>query len=173
MTTVSTNASTMTSANASTTATYVATLAAPEPRNGLDGLQHFIRITFAKLGVVIHEFREPNYQQLDGFRLVHLKFNFLLETDDMDAHQREFRLSPHDFRTRRSYAQRILERLQEFSAAESAYFALDKETRGPMTAKPLEIVHTPASERGTEKFWKVKLVTRPVARVPVIAPSFR
>ena len=177
---MSTNASTMTtSTNASTTASttaYVATLATPEPRNGLDGLMHFIRITFAKLGVVVTDFHTPNYQQLDSFRLVHLKFNFLLETDDMDTHRREFRLSSDalDFRTRRSYAQRILERLHEFSAAETEYLALDKETRGPMTVKPLEIVHTPASERGSEKFWKVKLVTRPVARkVTAVAPMFR
>jgi hypothetical protein len=170
MASIQTIASTNASTNASTM--YVATLAAPEPRNGLDGLQHFIRITFAKLGVVINEFHTPNYQQLENFRLVHIKFDFLLETDIMETHQREFRLSS-DVRTRRTYAQRILERLQEFSAAETAYFALDKETRGPLGAKPLEIVHTPASERGTEKFWKVKLVTaRPSAR-PTIAPSFR
>jgi hypothetical protein len=165
---MSTNASTMTTA--STTA-YVATLATPEPRNGLDGLMHFIRITFAKLGVVVTDFHTPNYQQLESFRLVHLKFNFLLETDDMDTHRREFRLSSDalDFRTRRSYAQRILERLHEFSAAEN--LALDKETRGPMTVKPLEIVHTPASERGSEKFWKVKLVQ--ARKVTAVAPSFR
>ena len=151
---------------------YVATLAAPEPRNGLDGLQHFIRITFAKLGVIINDFHAPNYQQLENFRLVHLKFEFILETNDMEQHQREFRLSSDtlEFRTRHSYAQRILERLREFSAAETAYLALDKDTREPMTVKPLEVVHTPASERGTEKFWKVKLV-RAVSRP--VAPSFR
>ena len=91
----------------------------------------------------------------------------------MDTHRREFRLSSDtlEFRTRRSYAQRLLERLHEFAAAETAYLALDKETRGPITVKPLEIVHTPASTRGTEKFWKVKLVTRlPVTKV---APAFR
>jgi len=77
----------------------------------------------------------------------------------MDEHRREFRLSSDtlELRTRATYAARILERLQEFDAV-----ALDKERH----AKPLEIVHTPASERGTEKFWKVKLVR-------VSAPSFR
>jgi hypothetical protein len=154
---------------------FVATLAAPEPRNGIDGLQHFVRITFAKLGVIIHEFHAPTYQQLENFRLVHLKFDFILETDqpDWDAHRRDFRLSSTtlDIRTRRSYAERILERLQEYSAAETAYFAKDKETRGPMTAKPLEVVHTPGSERGAEKFWKVKMVTR--RSVAPVAPAFR
>jgi hypothetical protein len=169
-TNASTTASTMTTAS---TTTYVATLATPEPRNGLDGLMHFMRITFAKLGVVVTDFHTPNYQQLESFRLVHLKFNFLLETDDMDTHRREFRLSSDalEFRTRHSYAQRILERLHEFSAAETEYLALDKETRGPMTVKPLEIVHTPASERGTEKFWKVKLVQ--ARKVTAVAPMFR
>jgi hypothetical protein len=157
---------------ASTTATYVATLAAPEPRNGLEGIMHFIRVTFAKLGVIVQDFHTPNYQQLESFRLVHLKFNFILETNDMDQHRRDFRLSSDtlDFRTRSSYAQRILERLHEFAAAETAYFAQDKETRGPNTAKPLEIVYSPASERGTEKFWKVKLVS---AKVRTVAPAFR
>ena len=149
--------------------TYNATLAAPEPRN-LEGLQHFIRITFAKLGVVINDFHTPNYQQLENFRLVHLKFDFILETDDMDQHRHLFRLSSDtlDCRTRHSYAQRIVERLQEFAAAETAYLALDKETRGPLTSKPLEVVHTQA--RGGEKFWKVKLVRAP--RSPV-SPLFR
>jgi hypothetical protein len=162
----------MASTIASTNASTIATLAAPEPRNGLDGLMHFIRVTFAKLGIVINDFHPPNYQQLENFRLVHLKFDFQLETDDMNEHRREFRLSSDtlEVRTRRTYAHRIMERLQEFSAAEKAYLALDKETRGPMTAKPLEVVHTPASERGTEKYWKVKMVT-PVTKV--IAPSFR
>ena len=137
----------------STNAIYNATLATPEPRNGLDGLMHFIRITFAKLGLIINEFHTPNYQQLESFRLVHLKFDFILETEDRDEHRREFRLSSDtlEFRTRSSYATRILERLHEYAAAETAYLALDKETRGPMTAKPLEVVHTQASERGTEK----------------------
>ena len=170
---MSTNATMTTTSTTASTNAYVATLATPEPRNGLDGLMHFIRITFAKLGVVVTDFHTPNYQQLDSFRLVHLKFNFLLETDDMDAHRREFRLSADslEFRTRRSYAQRLLERLHEFAAAETVYLAQDKETRGPMTVKPLEIVHTPASTRGTEKFWKVKLVRVPVTKV--VAPSFR
>ena len=155
------------------TSTYIATIAAPEPRNGLDGLMHFVRITFAKLGVVIGEFHAPNYQQLDGFRLVHLKFEFTLETEDHTEHRREFRLLSDqlEFRTRSSYAARILERLQEFSTAEAAYLAKDKETRGPLLVKPLEIVHTPASDRGTEKFWKVKLV-RPCPSF-VVAPAFR
>ena len=163
---------TFTMTSTASNASYVATLAAPEPRNGLEGFMHFVRITFAKLGVIVTEFHAPNYQQLENFRLVHLKFNFILETNDMHEHQREFRLDTLDFRTRHTYAQRILERLQEFSAAETAYFAHDKETRGPLVAKPLEIVHTPASERGTEKFWKVKLVTVKV-RAPVISPMFR
>jgi hypothetical protein len=156
---------------ASTTATYVATLSAPEPRNSLEGFMHFIRITFAKLGVIVKDFHTPNYQQLESFRLVHLKFNFILETNDAE-HRREFRLSSDslDVRTRHSYAQRILERLQEFAVAETAYFAQDKETRGPNTAKPLEVVHTPASERGPEKFWKVKLVQ---PRTLSVAPAFR
>jgi hypothetical protein len=153
------------------------TLAAPEPRNGLDGLMHFIRITFAKLGLIIHDFHAPNYQQLDSFRLVHLKFDLLLESEDHADHRRAFRLSSDtlEVRTRATYAQRILERLHEFAQVETAYLAQDKETRGPITAKPLEIVHTPASARGSEKFWKVKLVTDKV-RPPVtrtIAPSFR
>jgi hypothetical protein len=89
----------------------------------------------------------------------------------MDGHRRDFRLSSDtlEVRTRATYAARLLERLQEFAAAETAYFALDKETRGPITVKPLEVVHTPASERGTEKFWKVKLVSK----VRTLAPSFR
>ena len=150
---------------------YIVTLAAPEPRNGLEGFMHFVRITFAKLGLIVNEFHTPNYQQLNSFRLVHLKFDILLETNDHTDHRRAYRLSSDELevRTRLSYAARILERLQEFAAAETAYLAQDKETRGPLTSKPLEVVHTPASARGTEKFWKVKLV--PVAKV--IAPAFR
>lgn len=154
---------------------FTATISQPEPRNGsIDGLMHFIRSTFAKLGLVVNEFHTPNYQQLDAFRLVHLKFDFLLERPDHEEHRKEFRLTPWDHRNDTSTA--IMERLQQFADAEAAYFALDKETRGPMTVKPLEIVHTPASERGTEKFWKVKLV-RP--RAPrdasrqVSVPAFR
>jgi len=159
----------MASSTATSNAMYTATFAAPEPRNGLDGLMHFARITFAKLGVVINEFHTPNYQQLEGFRLVHLKFNFSLETQDHTDHRKEFRLSSDTLELRTTYATRILERLQEFAAAETAYMAQDKDTRGPLSVKPLEIVHTPASSRGTEKYWKVKLVRAPA----VVAPTFR
>jgi hypothetical protein len=148
---------------------YLATLTAPEPRTTIDGLAHFIRITFAKLGIIIHKFHTPSYQQLESVRLVHLKFDFILETNDptCDQHRVDFRLS-NDLESRTRHAERILERLHEFASAEKEYFAKDKETRGPLTAKPLEIVHTPASSRGKEKFWKVKLLTRTVVR-----PLFR
>ena len=156
-----------------------ATLAAPEPRNGLDGFYHFIRRTFAKVGIVIVDFHTPTYQELDAFRLVHVKFEFTLEMNDGSHadHQRDFRLSDDTlaFRTRSSYATTVLARLNEYADAEASYFAMDKETRGEfktvVKAKPLEMVHTPETERSKEKFWKVKLVrTRPPT---VITPMFR
>jgi hypothetical protein len=152
---------------------YLATLSAPEPRNGIEGLMHFIRITFAKIGVIIHEFHTPNYQQLESFRLVHLKFNFLLETDDhkWDDHRRAFRLTIDELDSRTSLSSGFLARLQEYAAEETAYLAQDKETRGRLSAKPTELIHTRASARGTEKFWKVKLVRPTVTRT--IAPMFR
>ena len=157
---------------------FIATLAAPEPRNGLDGFYHFIRLTFAKVGIVIREFHTPSYQQLDAFRLDHVKFEFTLELNDGSHadHQRDFRVSDDTlaFRTRSSYATSILARLNEYADAEAAYFAMDKETRGEfktvVTAKPLEMVHTQASARSTEKYWKVKMV-RP--KVSVVVPMFR
>ena len=73
---------------------FNATITQPEPRNGsIDGLMYFVRSTFAKLGVVVNEFHSPSYQQLDAFRLVHIKFNFLLEDPSHSEHRREFRLS--------------------------------------------------------------------------------
>jgi hypothetical protein len=159
----------------STMSTFTATLAAPEPRNGLDGLNHFIQRTFANLGLVIVHFHTPTYQQLDAFRLVHIKFDFTLEVNDGSCaeHQKNFRLSDDTlaFRTRASYSTTVMARLNEFADAEAAFHAKDKETRGDfktaVTVKPLEVVHTQASARSTEKFWKVKLV-RPRA-VAVIA----
>jgi hypothetical protein len=160
-----------------------ATLAVPEPRDGsVEGLNYFIRRTFAALGLVVEHFHTPSYQELEKFRLVHIKFDFTLEVNDgaHEAHRREFRLTDDEleFRTRASYATTIMGRLHEFADAEAAYLALDKDTRGSFktadSAKPLEIVHTQASERGPEKFWKVKLVRPRAQRArPTLSPMFR
>ena len=167
---------------------FIATLAAPEPRDGsVEGLNYFVRRTLASLGLVVTNFHTPTYQECDGphgsFRLVHIKFDFELETGQFDTHRREFRLSDDELavRTRESHASTIMGRLNEYADAEAAYFAIDKESRGnfktAVTVKPLEIVHTPASDRGPEKFWKVKIV-RPVrprtgAQRADSAPMFR
>jgi hypothetical protein len=134
----------------------------------------------AALGIVItHIHENPSIQTIGtaGLQLVHVKFDFVLETLDHVDHQRQFRLKNDalEFRTRSTYGARCLARMNEFADAEAAYHALDKETRGPfkteVTIRPLEVVHTPegvgkeAGEVVPERFWKVKLVRPRVAGV--------
>ena len=168
------------------TTTFTATLSQPEPRN-IEGLQHFISRTFAALGIVIDEFHTPSFTPLgtEGKRLIHLKFNFLLESNDttFETHRRTFRLSRDDLllRTRLSHAERIMFRLNEFADAEAAYYARDKETRGPpktgIGVDQLRIFPNEPEEGETDPFfWQVKLL-RPRAPRPVVSevriPSFR
>lgn len=166
--------------------TFTATLSQPEPRN-IEGLQHFIARTFAALGIVIDVFHSPSFTPLgtDGKRLIHLKFNFSLESSssDLDNHRRTFRLSRDDLhlRTRFSHSERIMARLNEFADAEAAYYARDKETRGPpktgIGVDQLRIFPNEPEEGETNPFfWQVKLL-RPRAPRPVVSevriPSFR
>ena len=155
---------------------------------GLDGLYHFLRTKMAQLGLVItHIHENPSIQSVGtaGLQLVHVKFDFVLETLDHADHQRQFRLKNDalEFRTRSTYGARCLARMNEFADAEAAYHALDKETRGAfkteVSIRPLEVVHTPegvgkeAGEVVPERFWKVKLVrTRAIttAKRPAAAP---
>lgn len=178
--------------------TFTATISHPMPRSGsagLDGLYHFLRTKMAQLGIVITKIHDnPAIQTVGtaGLQLVHIKFDFVLETIDHTDHQRQFRLKNDalEFRTRSTYGARCLARMNEFADAEAAYHALDKETRGPfntvVTIRPLEVVHTPegaGKEQGEmvpERFWKVKLVrpraisTGPSKRAPVSLPvNFR
>ena len=156
--------------------TFTATISHPMPRSGsagLDGLYHFVRTKMAQLGLVITRFHDnPSIQTIGtaGLQLVHIKFDFLIETLDHVDHQRQFRLSNDtlEFRTRSTYGARCLSRMNEFADAEAAYHAQNKETRGAfkteVTIRPLEVVHTPegagkeAGEVVPERFWKVKLV---------------
>ena len=156
--------------------TFTATVSHPMPRSGsagLDGLYHFLRTKMAALGIVItHIHDNPSIQTIGtaGLQLVHIKFDFVLETLDHVDHQRQFRLKNDalEFRTRSTYGARCLARMNEFADAEAAYHAQDKETRGAfkteVTIRPLEVVHTPegagkeAGEVVPERFWKVKLV---------------
>ena len=156
--------------------TFTATVSHPMPRSGsagLDGLYHFLRTKMAALGIVITNIHDnPSIQTIGtaGLQLVHIKFDFVLETLDHVDHQRQFRLKNDalEFRTRSTYGARCLARMNEFADAEAAYHAQDKETRGAfkteVTIRPLEVVHTPegagkeAGEVVPERFWKVKLV---------------
>jgi hypothetical protein len=156
--------------------TFTATISHPMPRSGaagLDGFYHFLRTKMAQLGIVITLIHDnPSIQSVGtaGLQLVHVKFDFVLETLDHVDHQRQFRLKNDalEFRTRSTYGARCLARMNEFADAEAAYHALDKETRGPfkteVSIRPLEVVHTPegagkeSGEVVPERFWKVKLV---------------
>jgi hypothetical protein len=166
---------------------FTATLSQPEPRN-VDGLQHFISRTFAALGLAIDHFQTPTFTALgnEGKRLIHLKFSFVLESQDapFDNHRRTFRLRNDElsFRTRASYAARLMERLNEFANAEAAYYARDKETRGPpktgIGVDQVRVFPNEPEEGEVDPFyWQVKLL-RPRAPPPsrpaeVRVPSFK
>jgi hypothetical protein len=146
---------------------YIATLSQPEPRN-VEGLQHFISRTFAALGIAIQEFHSPTFTTItQGKRLIHLKFKFLLESYDttFDTHRRTFRLHRDELnmRTRLASAESIMGRLNEFSNAETAYYARDKETRGPpktgIGVNQLRVFPNEPEEGETDPFfWQVKLI---------------
>jgi hypothetical protein len=135
-------------------------------------LRHF-RTIFAGLGLVVGEFAELKPYNKDGRELVVVRFDVRPESFDDGEHRSEFRLNLGEFDERRGDAQAILDRVNEFAAAKSAYDLADPTTRGEFTLKPLEVVYD-----SHDHYWKVyKLVPRSTgaaaASIPRPRPKFR
>jgi len=121
--------------------TYTANITEIEPSNGISYLQEFIQTTFAKRGIIITHFHDTIYQKIGGHRLATVKFNFYIE---------------YNTTNQKSYAERIMYRLNKFADEESGYNAQDKNTRGMFnpSIKPFELVHNTT----TRECWVVKLL---------------
>ena len=121
---------------------YTAFIEDFEPHNGIGFLQEFVQTTFAKRGIIITHFHDTIYQKLDGQRLATIKFDFYIESST-DNHK--------------SYAVRMLYRLNKFANEEATYNAQYKHTRGIFkpSIEPFEIVYNTQPR----KCWVVKLIS--------------
>ena len=162
---------TSTSMTTSTTSRWTVTISHPEPSDGnVSGLEFYVRRKFASIGLVVLEFREPTYGTLNTegreFRLIHMRFVVRCEFKDEDPRYfQEFRLEPQDHDERLAVARDVIHRLHDFADAEEAYYAKDKETRGPLKnvrdkngKGMIELVHTENTDPRKERFWKIKLI---------------
>ena len=120
---------------------YTAFIIDFEPHNGIVFLQEFVQTTFAKRGMIITHFHDTIYQKIDGQRLATIKFDFYIDSST-DNHK--------------SYAVRMLYRLNKFAKEEAAYNKQDKTTRGIFnpSIEPFEIVHNTTPR----EVWVIKLV---------------
>ena len=135
-------------------------------------LRHF-RTIFAGLGLVVGEFGDLKPYNKDGRELVVVRFDVRAESFDDGEHRSEYRLNLGEFDERRGDAQAILDRVNEFASAKSAYDVADPATRGEFALKPLEVVYD-----SHDHYWKVyKLVPRSTgasaAAIPRPRPKFR
>ncbi len=155
----------------SNTSRWTVTISHPEPSDGnVCGLEFYIRRKFASIGLVVLDFREPTYGTLNTegreFRLIHMRFMVRCESNDEDPRYfHEFRLEPREHEDRVAVARNVVQRIHDFADAEEAYYAQDKETRGPLKnlrdkngKGMVELVHTENEDRRKERFWKIKLI---------------